>query len=68
MTLEEYKEANKDLQDLVFQQMNPWSEPKFDCPKCGGGMCKDNTKVLMSNPPMYEYCCNKCGHVEYLHY
>lgn len=42
-----------------------WSEPKYICPKCGGGMCKNKTMVLASNPPQYKYQCNKCGHVEY---
>lgn len=42
-----------------------WSEPKYICPKCGGGMCKNETMVFASNPPQYKYQCNKCGHVEY---
>lgn len=41
------------------------SEPKYICPKCGGGMCKNETMVFASNPPQYKYQCNKCGHVEY---
>ena len=28
-----------------------WSEPKYICPKCGGGMCKNETMVFASNPP-----------------
>lgn len=42
-----------------------WSEPKYICPKCGGGMCKNETMVFASNHPQYKYQCNKCGHVEY---
>ena len=42
-----------------------WSEPKYLCPECGGGMCRNETMVLTSNPPQYEYRCNKCDHVEY---
>lgn len=46
--------------------LHPYSEPKYKCPKCSdGGMCRDNTKVLTSLPPKYEYKCNKCGHIEY---
>ena len=42
-----------------------WSEPKYICPKCGGGMCKHESIVYASNPPQYEYKCNKCGNIEY---
>lgn len=42
-----------------------YSEPKYICPVCGGGMCRDNSKVLASYPPKYEYRCNKCGKIEY---
>lgn len=42
-----------------------YSEPKYQCPKCDGGMCKNMFLVLTSFPPKYEYVCNKCGHVEY---
>ena len=42
-----------------------WSEPKYICPKCGGGMCRHESIVYASNPPQYEYKCNKCGNVEY---
>ena len=47
---------------------NPsYSEPKFKCPECGGGMCKDLSIVLTTYPVKYCYKCNKCGHIEYLH-
>lgn len=42
-----------------------WSEPKYICPKCGGGMCRHESIVYASNPPRYEYKCNKCGNIEY---
>lgn len=46
-----------------------FSEPKFKCPKCAdGGMCKNLSIVLTSNPPKYLYECFICGHVEYLEY
>lgn len=43
-----------------------YSEPKYECEKCGGGMCKNNRIVLTSYPPKYLYKCNKCGHVDYM--
>ena len=58
----EYSEmANK----AAFQFTDRWSEPKYQCPKCGGGMCRDEMTVLASYPPQREYQCNKCGHVDY---
>ena len=45
--------------------LREWSEPKYICPKCGGGMCKHESIVYASNPPQYEYKCNKCGNIEY---
>lgn len=47
-----------------FTQRN-WSEPKYQCPECGGGMCRNEMVVLASYPAQYEYQCDKCGHVEY---
>ena len=62
-TAEEYREM---VTDLAFQlAQSQWSEPKYQCPKCNGGMCKDNMTVLTTYPPKYEYKCNKCGHIEY---
>ena len=61
-TAEEYRKAvSKTIMDFNVQ----WTEPKYQCPKCGGGMCKDLTRVCTSIPPQYLYECNKCGHVEY---
>ena len=58
----EYSEmANK----AAFQFTGQWSEPKYQCPKCGGGMCRDEMTVLTSYPPQRKYQCNKCGHVDY---
>lgn len=61
-TAKEYSEAaNK----LAFQFTAQWSEPKYQCPKCGGGMCKNLMVVLTSYPVQYEYQCDKCGHIDY---
>lgn len=49
-------------------QNNQWSEPKYACPVCGeGGMRRDETVVLTSNPPSYRYECDKCHHIAYHH-
>ena len=50
---------------VPYYYQHEWSEPKYVCPKCGGGMCRHEIVVLTSNPPQYEYQCNQCGHVEY---
>lgn len=42
-----------------------WSEPKYKCPKCGGGMCKNHRYVLASNPARYKYKCDTCGYIDY---
>lgn len=42
-----------------------WSEPKYQCPYCGGGMCKNLLMILDSCPEQYKYRCNNCGHIEY---
>lgn len=60
-TAEEYRESI----GTQYYYQREWSEPKYICPKCGGGMCKHENIVFCSNPPQYEYKCNKCGHVEY---
>ena len=61
-TAKEYSEAaNK----VAFQFTAQWSEPKYQCPKCGGGMCKNLMVVLTSYPAQYEYQCDKCGHIDY---
>lgn len=61
-TKEEYEAET--LNRHNFMQRD-WSEPKYLCTKCNGGMCRNEKVVLASYPPMYEYRCNKCGHIEY---
>ena len=61
-TAKEYREAaNK----MAFQFTRQWSEPKYQCSECGGGMCRNEMVVLTSYPAQYEYQCDKCGHIEY---
>ena len=57
-TAKEYREA-------AIQFTCQWSEPKYQCPKCGGGMRRNEMVVLTSYPAQYEYQCDKCGYVEY---
>lgn len=40
-------------------EIRQWSEPKYQCSECGGGMCKNLMVTLTSIPPMYEYRCNR---------
>lgn len=48
--------------------MTRYSEPCYVCPKCGGGMCKDNLSSYMiaTLPPIPSdlFVCNVCGFEE----
>ena len=61
-TAKEYSEA---AEKNAFQFTAQWSEPKYQCPKCGGGMRKNMMVVLTTYPVKYEYQCDKCGHIDY---
>ena len=61
-TAKEYREA---AQKSAFQFASQWSEPKYQCPECGGGMCKNLMITLTTYPAQYEYQCDKCGHIDY---
>ena len=65
-TAEEYLEYLKQLGQMSYDGgiLIKWSEPKYQCPECGGGMCKNLTTILTSLPPQYQYKCNKCGRIE----
>lgn len=58
-TAKEYREM---ADQIAFSEQ--WSEPKYQCPKCNGGMRRDETIVLTSFPAQYMYECNKCGYRE----
>lgn len=61
-TAKEYREAaNK----AAFQFTGQWSEPKYQCPECGGSMCKNQMVTLTTYPAQYIYQCDKCGYKEY---
>lgn len=59
------KEYSETAEKIAFQFTAQWSEPKYQCPKCGGGMRKNMMVVLTSYPARYEYQCDKCGHIDY---
>lgn len=59
------KEYGEMAQKVAFQRTTQWSEPKYQCSKCGGGMRRNEMIVLTSYPAQYEYQCDKCGHIEY---
>ena len=61
-TAKEYREA---VNKIPFEYTGQWSEPKYQCSECGGGMCKNQMVICPSNPPQYEYQCDKCGYKEY---
>lgn len=63
-TAKEYREA---ADKTAFQFTAQWSEPKYQCPECGGGMCKNQMITLTSYPAQYIYQCDKCGYKEYQH-
>ena len=65
MSAEDYDKLSLQARSHAFDSMREYSEPKYKCPKCDdGGMCRNETVVLCSNPPQYKYKCNKCGHIE----
>lgn len=59
------KEYREVTQKAAFQFTGQWSEPKYQCPECGGGMCRNEMITLTSYPAQYLYQCDKCGHKEY---
>ena len=61
-TAKEYREA---ANTIAFQFTRQWSDPKYQCPECGGGMCRNEMIVLTTYPAKYEYQCDKCGYTEY---
>lgn len=63
LTAEEYKSTNAKSTPMLG-----YCEPKYQCPKCDGAMCKNSMYALTTYPVQYAYKCNKCGLVEYLTY
>ena len=61
---DEYKDSLGPVKHILSS--SEWSEPMFKCPKCGGGMCRNNMIICTSNPPKNKYKCDKCGYIDYL--
>lgn len=58
------------MTEYAFPEENKWpAEQKgtgWHCPVCREGyLALDEGAVLTSNPPMYRYVCDKCGHIEF---
>lgn len=58
------------ITEYVFSEENKWLAEQKDtgwhCPVCREGyLALDEKVVLTSNPPMYRYVCDKCGHIEF---
>ena len=49
----DYKKILEDKYTCSFHTnlLMKWSEPKYPCPECGAGMCRNETIVLTSYPP-----------------
>lgn len=60
-TAEEYAEL---ASEYFAHNGETWSKPRYQCPKCGGGMCKNLEVALSTYPMQYMYKCDKCGYVE----
>lgn len=45
---------------LGASKSNEWSVPLFSCPECGGAVRRNESRILMSNPPRYLYACDNC--------
>lgn len=68
ISAEDYEKMDAEyVEEYIRASSKKLSEPKYACPVCGGGMCRDDTMVLCSNPPSYRYECDSCYHVAYHH-
>lgn len=70
-TKEEYLNFKREYNpwlNLYLYSKDQWSEPKYQCEKCGGNMRKNETIILPSNPPKFEYQCDKCKNIDYLNF
>lgn len=61
---EEYIKTHTPVKES--DRFQKWSEPKYKCSFCGGGMRKNLTTVLRSYPTKYVYRCDNCGNEEHL--
>ena len=59
-------EAERKSQDW-FENYNWFRPVNAKCSKCGSQLYIDDSIVLTSYPPMYQYYCKECGNVETSH-
>lgn len=65
MTKEEYILTRQGNDNLFTKK---YSEPKYECPRCGGNVRKNLLIILASNPPMFQYECDNCDYIDYLNF
>lgn len=63
-TMEEYIKLH--LDDITSLTGEKYSEPLFECPACGGNVCRNETLICASNPPKMRYDCMNCGRTIYI--
>ena len=50
-----------------YENYNWYRKVNAKCSKCGSQLYIDDSVVLTSYPPMYQYYCKECGNVETSH-
>ena len=60
-------ELNIVIQNYLKRNSKRFSEPKYQCCECDGGMCMDEYIEIVHCTKSFRhfYICNKCGHMEY---
>ncbi len=65
MTMKTLKEIEAESTDNGFFESYNWYRPvNAKCSKCGGQLYINDSVVLTSYPPQYQYYCKDCGNVE----
>ena len=59
------KELEKEYNEETIQyDYNVYRPTNAKCSKCGHQLYINDTVVLTSYPPMYQYMCKDCGNIE----
>lgn len=61
-TLKEIEEER--INQDFFENYNQFKPVDAKCSKCGGQLYINDSVVLTSYPPQYQYYCKVCGNVE----
>lgn len=48
----------------IFEGYEEYKPVNAKCEVCGGQLYINNSIILTSYPPMFQYKCSKCGHIE----